>query len=106
MKREVILIMFMIYIFVLALDVNLTMNDPGMESSIMESYGYHVTGGWIALTGIPLNLFLQYLVIAIPLFYWKTWDKIDTKIPMFLFFYIYILVMIVGHVAGIMSWVC
>ena len=98
-NRVIILMMLLVYGALLYVDVALTMRAPQLEGNPISIF-------WILITGGPLNLVLQFVVISVPLCFTRTWDRIDTMFSMFLFFYIYILVMIVGHVAGIVSWVC
>jgi hypothetical protein len=58
---------------------------------------------FISVCGLPLNLMLP-LLFANTYFLIYRFRTLDTNKRLFAFWYVYLLIFIVGHIAGIISW--
>lgn len=95
-KSTLIFGMLILYSILFMIDFGLTMHNPELE-------GNPVCILFIHYTGLPLNLMLP-LLIANTYFLIYRFKAIDTNLRLFGFWYVYLLIFIIGHIAGIKSW--
>ncbi len=95
-KSNLIFWMLVLYSILFLIDFGLTMHHPELE-------GKPVCVFFMYYTGLPLNLMLP-LLFANTYFLIYRFKAIDTNMRLFMFWYVYLLIFIDGHIAGIKSW--
>lgn len=94
---KIIVLLFYIYFMVFLIDITFTSHNINKENNPISLF-------FISIFGYPINLFIPYVCICIPLMFKKTWDKIRTNKYVFFLFYVILFVFIIGHVKGIITW--
>jgi len=95
-KSTLVFGMLILYSILFMIDFGLTMQHPELE-------GNPVCVFFIHHTGLPLNLIIP-LMVANTYFLIRRFQCIDKNFKLFIVWYIYLLIFIVGHIGGIVSW--
>jgi hypothetical protein len=97
-KQGIIILMILIYVFVLTIDIDISIKYHQQEGNPISVYFYNQFGFY-------WNLIIPFAIICIPFWFGRTWDYLNKNFKFFLFTYIYLLIFITGHIAGIISWI-
>jgi hypothetical protein len=98
-RSKLIFTMMIVYFFMMVLDFAFTMTAIDMEANPIAIY-------FIAASGMPLNLIIVAILVILPLTRVRVWHAIDDRKWVFFVYYFVFLTLIVGHLHGILSWVC
>lgn len=96
-RLKIICLMFIVYTLFFSIDIFFTFNNIAEEGNPIAKY-------FISLTGCPLNLFIPYIIMLITLLFKTTWGIIETIKKIFWTYYVILLIFIIGHIKGVLSW--
>jgi hypothetical protein len=96
-RLNIIFIMFFIYSLVFYIDICFTLDNLELEGNPISKF-------FISLVGFPLNLFIPYIIIFITFCFNKTLNLIKSNKRLFWIYYVSLIVFIISHIGGIISW--